>query len=208
MYQRTSVHGVIVMEVVVSKRSVVVGLVILTLAACGDAGRRDTTPGGDTTGVARDTTSAAGGNVTATLRDAAGKDLGTLTLTDSGESIAFAGRLTGLPPGEHGIHLHTAGQCDAPKFESAGDHWNPTNRKHGKDTPGGPHFGDLPNITVGQDGSVSVQATTSGGTLRDANAALDRDGSAVVVHAKRDDYKTQPSGNSGDRIACGVVVSG
>lgn len=139
------------------------------------------------------------------MRDGGDKYLGTLTLSESGGSIALSGRLSGLPPGEHGIHLHTVGQCDAPNFEGAGDHWNPTNRKHGKDTPGGPHFGDLPNITVGQDGSVSVQATTPGGTLRGADAALDGDGSAVVVHARRDDYKTQPSGNSGDRIACGVV---
>lgn len=139
------------------------------------------------------------------MHDSAGKDLGTLTLTESGGSIALSGRLSGLPPGEHGIHLHTVGQCDAPKFEGAGDHWNPTNRKHGKNTPGGPHFGDLPNITVGQDGSVSLETTTPGGTLRGGAAALDDDGSAVVVHAKRDDYKTQPSGNSGDRIACGVI---
>jgi Cu-Zn family superoxide dismutase len=180
---------------------------VIAYAGCGDAGRRDEAPGGDTAAADQDTMPAGSGegNVTAVLRDAAGKDLGTLTLTESGGAIALSGRLSGLPPGEHGIHLHTVGQCDAPKFESAGDHWNPTNRKHGKDAPGGPHFGDLPNITVGRDGSVSVQATTSGGTLRGADAALGADGSSVVVHAKRDDYKTQPSGNSGDRIACGVI---
>jgi Cu-Zn family superoxide dismutase len=147
------------------------------------------------------------------MRDSAGKDLGTLTLTQSGQSIALSGRLTGLPPGEHGVHLHAVGQCDpslrsgqaGPKFESAGDHWNPTNKKHGKNASGGPHLGDLPNLTVGQDGSVSVQATTPGGSLQGANAALDSNGVAVVVHARRDDYKTQPSGDSGDRIACGVV---
>jgi superoxide dismutase, Cu-Zn family len=139
------------------------------------------------------------------MRDGSGKDLGTLTLADAGQSIAVSGKLSGLPPGEHAIHLHTVGQCDAPKFEAAGDHWNPANRKHGKDAPGGPHFGDLPNVTAGRDGSASVQATTPGGTLRGANAALDSDGAAVVVHAKRDDYKTQPSGDSGDRIACGLV---
>jgi Cu-Zn family superoxide dismutase len=179
----------------------------ISIAACGDSGRRDAGPAGDTAGVAQDTgsTAAAGGSVTTALRDSGGKDLGTLTLTESGQSIAISGRLTGLPRGEHAIHLHTVGQCDAPKFEGAGDHWNPTNRKHGKDAPGGPHLGDLPNLTVGQDGSASVQATTPGGTLRGSNAALDTDGAAVVVHAKRDDYKTQPSGDSGDRIACGVV---
>lgn len=178
---------------------------VITYAGCGDAGRRNGSPAGDTAAVRQDTASSAAGNVTASMRDSAGKDLGTLTLTESGGSIALSGRLSGLPPGEHGIHLHTVGQCDAPKFEGAGDHWNPTNRKHGKNTPGGPHFGDLPNITVGQDGSVSLETTTPGGTLRGGAAALDDDGSAVVVHAKRDDYKTQPSGNSGDRIACGVI---
>ena len=178
------------------------------LLGCGDAGRRDATPAGDTAAAAgQDTVSAraAGGNATAAMRDSAGKDLGTLTLSDAGQSIALSGQLTGLPPGEHAIHLHTVGQCDAPKFEGAGDHWNPTNRKHGKDAPGGPHFGDLPNLTVARNGSASVQATTPGGMLRGSNAALDSDGVAVVVHAKRDDYKTQPSGDSGDRIACGIV---
>jgi superoxide dismutase, Cu-Zn family len=176
-------------------------------AGCGDAGRRDAQPAGDTAAARQDTASAgsAGSNAAASMRDAAGKDLGTLTLTESGGSIALSGKLTGLPPGEHAIHLHTVGQCDAPKFEAAGDHWNPTSRKHGKDAPGGPHLGDLPNVTAGSDGSASVQATTTGGTLRGTNAALDSDGVALVVHAKRDDYKTQPSGDSGDRIVCGVV---
>jgi Cu-Zn family superoxide dismutase len=177
------------------------------LVGCGDGGRRDAAPAGDTAGAAQDTgaTGSAGANATAAMRDSAGKDLGTLTLTDSGQSIAVSGRLTGLPRGEHAIHIHTVGQCDAPKFEGAGDHWNPTNKQHGKDSRGGPHFGDLPNLTVAQNGSASVQATTPGGTLRGPNAALDADGAAVVVHVKRDDYKTQPSGDSGDRIACGVV---
>ncbi|HEX6434355.1 MAG TPA: superoxide dismutase family protein [Gemmatimonadales bacterium] len=177
-----------------------------TLVACGDTGRRDAAPAGDTAAVTQDTgATAGGGKVTVALRDSAGKDLGTLTLSDAGQAIALSGRLSGLPTGEHGIHIHTVGQCDGPKFETAGDHWNPTNRKHGKDAPGGPHLGDLANITAGQDGSASVETTTPGGTLRGADAALDSDGAAVVVHAKRDDYKTQPSGNSGDRIACGVV---
>jgi Cu-Zn family superoxide dismutase len=165
----------------------------LSLVACGDMGRRDT-----------DSPSAAN-TVTARMRDAAGKDLGTLTVTEAAGAITVAGRLSGLPPGEHGIHLHQVGRCDPPSFESAGDHWNPTNRQHGKESPQGPHLGDLPNITVAQDRSVMVQVTTPGGTLRGANALLDSDGAAVVVHARRDDYRSQPAGDSGDRIACGMV---
>jgi superoxide dismutase, Cu-Zn family len=159
----------------------------LALLSCREAARRD--------------------SVTVTMHDAAGKDLGTLTLTGD-STITAAGRLSGLPPGEHAIHLHTTGRCDPPSFESAGDHWNPTNRQHGTQNPEGPHLGDLPNFTVSQDGSATIQATTPGGTLRGTNALLDSDGAAVVVHAKRDDYKTQPSGDSGDRIACGVVGGG
>jgi Cu-Zn family superoxide dismutase len=142
------------------------------------------------------------------MRDAAGKDLGTLTLTEGNPTITVAGRLSGLPPGEHAIHLHTVGRCEPPKFESAGDHWNPTNRQHGTDSPRGPHLGDLPNFTVSRDRSALIEAPTPGGTLRGDTALLDSDGAAVVVHARRDDYKTQPAGNSGDRIACGVVEGG
>jgi Cu-Zn family superoxide dismutase len=140
------------------------------------------------------------------MRDAAGKDLGTLTLSEGSAGITTAGSLTGLPLGEHGIHLHTAGKCDPPKFTSAGDHWNPTNRQHGTKNPQGPHLGDMPNVSAGRDSSASVSVTSAGGTLRGANPLLDGDGATVVVHAKPDDYRTQPSGNSGDRIACGVVT--
>src|SRR5829696_3878436 len=141
----------------------------------------------------------------ATMRNAQGKDLGRLTLTQAGEGIQVSGRLTNLPAGEHAIHLHAVGRCDMPSFESAGGHWNPTDKQHGTRSPGGPHLGDMPNIRVGQDGSAMVEVTTSGGSIRDQNALLDADGAAVVVHAKPDDTRAQPSGNAGDRIACGVV---
>jgi superoxide dismutase, Cu-Zn family len=172
------------------------------LLACGDAGRRDA--GRDTAqpGAAPDSPAAgaAASKVTVQMFDAVGKDLGTLTLSEAGPTITVTGRLSGLA-----IHLHTAGRCDRPKFESAGDHWNPTNSQHGTDNPKGPHLGDLPNFTVGQNRSATIEATTPGGTLRGENALLDSDGAAVVVHAKRDDYKSQPAGDSGDRIACGMV---
>ena len=179
--------------------------------ACGDSRSRDTAgdqaqPGAVVTdSPAADT---AGGNVTATMQDTAGKELGTLTLSDTTRGIALSGRLTGLPPGVHGMHLHQTGKCDPPKFEAAGDHWNPTNAAHGTKAPKGPHLGDLPNITVAKDSSVSVQATTPGGSLRGQNALLDQDGASVVIHSGRDDYRSQPSGESGDKIACGVVQGG
>jgi superoxide dismutase, Cu-Zn family len=175
------------------------------LASCNGNARRDTGGAGDTAAT-RDT--AAGANsqkVTAQMRDASGKDLGTLMLVEGSGGITAGGRLTGLPPGEHGIHLHTTGKCEGPKFTSAGNHWNPTNRKHGTRNPQGPHLGDMPNITAAADSSASVQVTTPGGTLFGDNSLGDSDGAAMVVHAKPDDYRTDPSGNSGDRIACGVV---
>jgi Cu-Zn family superoxide dismutase len=107
-------------------------------------------------------------------------------------------------PGTHGIHLHMTGTCDAP-FTTAGAHWNPTARQHGLQNAAGPHLGDLPNIEVGADSSANVQVSATGGTLRGADGLLDADGAAIIVHATADDNKTDPSGNSGARIACGVV---
>lgn len=153
----------------------------------------------------RDTTHAVGDTtVTATtvVQNAAGRQLGTVTLTDARDGIAVSGQITGLPPGEHGFHVHAAGRCDPPGFDSAGPHWNPTGKQHGAQNPAGPHAGDLGNLNVSADGVVNVAGTTRGGTLR---ALLDADGAALVVHEKADDYRTDPSGNSGARIACGVI---
>jgi Cu-Zn family superoxide dismutase len=145
---------------------------------------------------------------TAQMKGAAGRDFGTLTLTETSGGIAISGTLAGLPPGEHGFHVHAVGTCEGPSFETAGAHWNPTNRAHGMNNPAGPHQGDLPNLTVGADSTVSVQATTPGGTMRGENSLLDDNGAALVIHANADDYKSNPSGNSGNRIACGVVKGG
>ena len=141
----------------------------------------------------------------AIVRDASGRELGALSLADGNGGITVSGTLRGLPPGEHGIHIHMTGACDAPAFTTAGGHWNPTTKMHGSQNPQGPHFGDLMNITVGADSSATVQLTTMGGTLNGADMLMDADGAAVVVHAAGDDYKTDPSGNSGDRVACGVI---
>lgn len=141
----------------------------------------------------------------ATVRDASGRELGILTLSESDAGITIAGRLEGLAPGEHGMHLHATGRCEPPGFESAGGHWNPTERQHGSANPQGPHAGDLPNLVVGSDSAGPVQATTSSGTLFGNIPLLDADGAAVIVHAGRDDYTSQPSGNAGRPVACGMV---
>ena len=145
------------------------------------------------------------GGAMATITDASGHALGSLMLADGSGGITVGGTLRGLPPGDHGIHIHTTGACDAPAFTTAGGHWNPTTKMHGSQNPAGPHFGDMMNITVGADSSVAVRLTTAGGSLHGANMLMDTDGAAVVVHAKGDDYKTDPSGNSGGRVACGVM---
>jgi len=147
-------------------------------------------------------------DATAKVLDATGRELGVLTLVDAGAAIAVTGTLRGLTPGVHGVHLHTLGRCDAPDFVSAGAHWSPTPKQHGRANPDGPHHGDLMNLTVGADSSVVVKMSTPAGSLRGEQPLLDADGAAIVIHATTDDYKTDPSGNSGARIACGVVSGG
>ena len=144
----------------------------------------------------------------AELKDAQGKSVGTIVLWDQGsDSIGYELHLHDLPPGEHGLHFHQVPKCEAPDFKSAGPHFNPENKKHGFDNPEGHHQGDLKNFTVGADGKASGRFEAKGITLGDGPHSLLGNGSvAVVVHAKADDYKTDPSGNSGDRVACGVVA--
>lgn len=140
---------------------------------------------------------------TAVLLDQSGTNLGTLTLTDMDGGVRVMGELTGVPNGDHGFHIHETGACDAAtKFESAGAHFEPGEKKHGTENPEGPHAGDLMNVTADDDGKASVD-------LRNANVTLaqlmDADGAALVLHEAADDYKTDPAGNSGDRFACGVI---
>jgi Cu-Zn family superoxide dismutase len=111
----------------------------------------------------------------------------------------------GLRPGTYGAHVHAVGRCDPPDFASAGPHWNPTGQQHGSQNPQGAHKGDLPNLMVGADGRGSVELVIPGVSLRGSRAPmLDADGAALVVHERADDYRTDPTGNSGGRIACGV----
>jgi Cu-Zn family superoxide dismutase len=114
-----------------------------------------------------------------------------------------------LPHGIHGVHVHSVGRCDPPGFESAGPHWNPSGRLHGLASPRGPHAGDLPNVTVAANGVLGETVTLSGASLvgtGGAGALLDADGASLVLHATADDNVTDPSGNSGARIACAVIV--
>jgi superoxide dismutase, Cu-Zn family len=141
---------------------------------------------------------------TATLAMADGTPAGSATATPAGDGLAITVSVTGVPAGAHGVHVHMTGKCEGPKFESAGGHWNPGSTQHGLDNPKGAHAGDMPNLTVAADGTGSLSYTLKGGTMAQL---LDADGAAFMVHAKQDDQKTDPSGDSGDRIACGVFAS-
>jgi len=142
----------------------------------------------------------------AVLKDAAGKDVGTASFftTPSGTLIDL--NLTAVPPGVHAVHIHAVGICEPPDFKSAGPHFNPDQTKHGMMSPEGPHAGDLPNIHVPADGKLEVEILDPLVTIGQEAALLDDDGSAIVIHAGPDDYKTDPAGTSGGRIACGVIT--
>ena len=136
-----------------------------------------------------------------------GAALGSVSVSEGAGGLAMTINATGMPVGTHGLHLHEKGQCDGPKFESAGAHWNPAAKQHGRDNPQGAHLGDLANIEVGADGTATSTLGAPGVMLASgANMIADADGTSLVVHAKADDYKTDPSGDSGDRIACAVLA--
>ena len=136
----------------------------------------------------------------AVLHNGAGMAVGNATARQAGDALKVSVEVQGLTPGLHGVHVHAVGKCDAPDFATAGGHWNPTAHQHGSMNPAGPHAGDLPNIEVGADGRGKIVFTLPGSY----EGLLDEDGAALVVHAGQDDLKTDPSGNSGGRVACGV----
>ena len=140
----------------------------------------------------------------ATLRLASGVPVGTAQLFRKGDGLTLAAALTGLEPGVHGFHLHTTGQCIGPDFTSAGGHLNPAGKSHGSMAPDGRHLGDLPNLEVGANRSASITYDLPGSASVVLADIFDNDGTAIVLHAKADDYRTDPSGNAGPRLACGV----
>lgn len=137
---------------------------------------------------------------TVNLFAADGSARGTVTLNDARDGSTLHVRVSGLPAGDHGLHLHEKGLCEGPTFASAGGHWNPSGRKHGRNNPAGAHLGDLPNLRIDLSATGAASFTVAPGIA-------DADGTALVIHAKGDDYRTDPSGNSGDRIACAVVAA-
>jgi Cu-Zn family superoxide dismutase len=153
-------------------------------------------------------TTGMGGRPTATaeLINARGDRVGTARLTESAGKVRVAVEATGLAPGAHGVHIHSVGACDPPAFTSAGGHYNPLGQKHGLEGSDGPHAGDLPNLQADAAGKARYETTTSLVTISDGLVSVfDADGSAIVIHEKPDDQRTDPAGDSGARVACGVL---
>lgn len=142
----------------------------------------------------------------ATLQSADGKDAGSVTLTQTPAGVLLSLSVKGVPAGEHAFHVHAVGKCEAP-FTSAGGHFNPGNKKHGMMAMEGAHAGDMPNLHVPASGELTVEVLNAAVTLEKdkPNSLFDADGSAVIIHAGKDDYKTDPTGEAGGRIVCGVV---
>ncbi|AQA00959.1 superoxide dismutase [Sphingopyxis sp. QXT-31] len=146
-------------------------------------------------------------DASAQLFDARGADRGRVDVYRDTDGLRLELVARGFAAGTYGMHVHAVGKCDAPKYTTAGPHWNPTNVQHGRDNPMGAHHGDMPNLVIEPDTIGRATLRLVGSRLSGDGALLDADGAAFVIHAKADDYKTDPSGNSGDRIVCGVITA-
>jgi Cu-Zn family superoxide dismutase len=141
----------------------------------------------------------------ATLKNSEGKEVGTAQLTQVATGgVLIALSVSGLPAGDHAFHIHAVGKCEPP-FTSAGGHFNPASKKHGMMSPEGQHAGDMPNLHIPASGALSVDVVNNAITLEKAKGPNDANGLSMIIHAGKDDYKTDPTGDAGGRIACGII---
>jgi len=191
---------------VVNDRSMLIA--VIGLMAC-SSGSTTTTPVPVRTGPAPARTQPAAPAfstvATATMHDLAGGRVGTVTFTDTYAGLLIRGTVSELGLGAHAIHIHSVGRCEPP-FTTAGPHFNPENHQHGFKNPNGPHLGDIPNIDTPASGRLTFEFLLPYVTLRGKNAIVDGDGAAIIIHASKDDYVTDPAGDSGARAACGVIT--
>ena len=138
----------------------------------------------------------------AVLKDPEGKEVGTVTLTAVPTGVLLDANLTALVPGDHAFHIHGTGKCEPPSYKSAGGHFNPEEDQHGLKNEAGPHGGDMPNIHVPQDGKLHIEVLNEMVSL---GGLLSGSGTAIVIHQGPDDYVSNPAGDAGPRIACGVI---
>lgn len=154
------------------------------------------------------TAAIAGTTAVAELRDADGAARGTAKVHKARDGVEVSARIADLAPGAYAIHVHAVGRCEGPDFTTAGAHWNPMGAQHGIKHPEGPHMGDLPNVTIKKNRGGRIVGHLKGAVMQGGtNGLMDADGAAIVLHAKADDHVTQPTGGSGARIACGVLVT-